>query len=397
MKSLFSQPLGASPLPLAFKCNPVAGAMIGSAIAGGIASLIGQSSANSANASLNRETRDWQSQENAINRNWSESMWNKENLYNTPSAQRARLEEAGYNPFIDASQGVGSTASTPNSPAMVGAPNQTPMQALPYGQAFQGVVNAALQSKAVDADVNNQNSQAIKNLGEAMPWLIKSFGKDTALDIIKSTLVGSPSDTSFIEKYIESEMKYQIGLANEQSAKAQLANIEASLKSQFGEDFAKANLSKIRNESALAAQNIEESVSRMLLNKKELDVKDAEIKELVSRSYNNIMQGQLANANAITVNQILDLVKQDLASSIQLKEIEGRKLWFEGSVLGSKWDQEKMKTEESRAKYEQRETIRSYERSDVGKLTEFCFSAVDYWFDKLGTATGAAKNVSTMP
>jgi hypothetical protein len=33
-------------------------------------------------------------------RNWQENMWNKENFYNTASAQRQRLEEAGLNPYL---------------------------------------------------------------------------------------------------------------------------------------------------------------------------------------------------------------------------------------------------------------------------------------------------------
>jgi hypothetical protein len=33
-------------------------------------------------------------------RNWQENMWNKENAYNTASAQRQRLEEAGLNPYL---------------------------------------------------------------------------------------------------------------------------------------------------------------------------------------------------------------------------------------------------------------------------------------------------------
>ena len=129
-RKLFNLPLGASPHPLAFKCDPLAAAMIGSSIVGGVANLISGSSSNSANASMNRETRDWQSKENALNRNWQEEMWNKQNVYNTPSAQRSRLEEAGYNPFMDPSVGVGqsSNAGAAGSPSMVGSPNAIPNQ-----------------------------------------------------------------------------------------------------------------------------------------------------------------------------------------------------------------------------------------------------------------------------
>jgi hypothetical protein len=60
-------------------------------------------------------------------RNWQENMWNKENAYNTPSAQRQRLEEAGLNPYlmmnggsagVAQSAGNGATASSPGSAVM---------------------------------------------------------------------------------------------------------------------------------------------------------------------------------------------------------------------------------------------------------------------------------------
>lgn len=60
-------------------------------------------------------------------RNWQENMWNKENAYNTASAQRRRLEEAGLNPYlmmngssagVAQSAGTGATASSSGSAAM---------------------------------------------------------------------------------------------------------------------------------------------------------------------------------------------------------------------------------------------------------------------------------------
>ena len=41
-------------------------------------------------------------------------MWNKENAYNTPAAQRARQEDAGYNAFMnpgDTGNATGSSAA----------------------------------------------------------------------------------------------------------------------------------------------------------------------------------------------------------------------------------------------------------------------------------------------
>ena len=45
-------------------------------------------------------------------RNWQENMWNKENAYNTASAQRQRLEEAGLNPYLMMNEGSAGTAQS---------------------------------------------------------------------------------------------------------------------------------------------------------------------------------------------------------------------------------------------------------------------------------------------
>ena len=54
---------------------------------------------------------------NGRNRRWQEEMWNKSNEYNTPLAQKQRLEEAGINPYsVLAGQGA-DTGQTQQSPA----------------------------------------------------------------------------------------------------------------------------------------------------------------------------------------------------------------------------------------------------------------------------------------
>lgn len=65
-------------------------------------------------------------------RNWQENMWNKENAYNTASAQRQRLEEAGLNPFLmmnGGSAGVAQSAGTGSSASSSGSAVMQPFQA----------------------------------------------------------------------------------------------------------------------------------------------------------------------------------------------------------------------------------------------------------------------------
>ena len=84
--------------------DPIIGASLiagGTSLIGGIANAFGQSSANKTNIKLQREAQAWQ-----------ESMWNKQNEYNTPAAQIQRMREAGLNPALMYSQGnVGNAES----------------------------------------------------------------------------------------------------------------------------------------------------------------------------------------------------------------------------------------------------------------------------------------------
>lgn len=84
--------------------DPIIGASLiagGTSLIGGIANAFGQSSANRTNIKLQREAQAWQ-----------ESMWNKQNEYNTPAAQIQRMKEAGLNPALMYSQGnVGNAES----------------------------------------------------------------------------------------------------------------------------------------------------------------------------------------------------------------------------------------------------------------------------------------------
>ena len=51
---------------------------------------------NSREAAL---SRDWQTSERYSQNQWTLQQWNRENEYNTPLAQRQRMEAAGFNPY----------------------------------------------------------------------------------------------------------------------------------------------------------------------------------------------------------------------------------------------------------------------------------------------------------
>lgn len=83
----------------------IGGALIGAgaSMLGGFMNLSGVNSANRANRKLQQEQNEW-----------NERMWEKQNAYNDPSAQMARLQKAGINPNMAFSNGLSNVAaSTP--------------------------------------------------------------------------------------------------------------------------------------------------------------------------------------------------------------------------------------------------------------------------------------------
>lgn len=112
-------------------------------IAGGLLGFGSSVAQNSQNRQNVRETNQMNYKINQMNnqfnelmaiqqRNWQENMWNKENAYNTASAQRQRLEEAGLNPYLmmdGGSAGVSQSAGTGTAASSSGNAVMQPFQA----------------------------------------------------------------------------------------------------------------------------------------------------------------------------------------------------------------------------------------------------------------------------
>lgn len=104
------------------------------------------------------------------NKAYQTEMWNKQNEYNDPSAQRARLEAAGLNPYMmmnGGSAGVagsvsGTQGSAPSGSAP-GAQGVQPPTATPYSADYSGVIQGlghAIDTIMTGSQRNIQNAQA---------------------------------------------------------------------------------------------------------------------------------------------------------------------------------------------------------------------------------------------
>lgn len=141
-------------------------------IVGPIASAVGDAvstnKANKNNMAINRMNNEFNAAEAQKARDFQLDMWNRENAYNTASAQRQRLSEAGLNPYLMMSGGNAGTASSAGSTSPATAAPPLSMQR----QDFSGLTNSlstALQiaNQTKEANARVQNLQGQKSLFDA--------------------------------------------------------------------------------------------------------------------------------------------------------------------------------------------------------------------------------------
>lgn len=148
-------------------------------------------------------------------REFSESMWNRQNAYNTPAMQMKRLKEAGLNPALMYGQGTTGNAE----------------KALPYQQAQIESVGANFaQSTAAGAQASIANSQAKLNNANAayqgIAGAVKAKEFGLAKEIAGYTMDNLTADTNLkgvqaINTAVDSTLKQtNIKLVDQEISKA---------------------------------------------------------------------------------------------------------------------------------------------------------------------------------
>lgn len=139
---------------------------------------------NAQQAAINRE---WQTSERDAQNQWTLEQWNRENEYNSPAAQRARLEEAGYNPYMNGLDGNSSgTGVTSSGVSGVGnptaeMPNQVPET---FQMSFNSIGDAINSYYSNQLLANQAKGQGIMNAFDMQ------FGSDFRKSQILSNISG---------------------------------------------------------------------------------------------------------------------------------------------------------------------------------------------------------------
>lgn len=146
---------------------PGIGTAIG-AIGGAAISAIGNFFSGKSNQKAQNALFEKQSQfardERLAQQNWIESMYEKNNAYNSPAAQMARYKEAGLNPDLIYGKTGDNSATSPSAPSQAPVPNAgnyLPANPIaPIGDAVQGLSMQQAQLDAIRAGTNKTNKES---------------------------------------------------------------------------------------------------------------------------------------------------------------------------------------------------------------------------------------------
>lgn len=137
-------------------------------VASAIGNVVSTNKTNNNNMAINRMNNEFNAAEAQKVRDFQLDMWNRENEYNTASAQRQRLSAAGLNPYLMMSGGNAGTASSAGSTSPASAASPLSMQRQDFS-GFSNTLSTALQiaNQTKETNANVQSLQSQKSLFDA--------------------------------------------------------------------------------------------------------------------------------------------------------------------------------------------------------------------------------------
>lgn len=293
--------------------SSIASAALGGlgSIFGGLFGKSGQDDANATNLQIARETNEANRNNQEYQNQWNLNMWNEQNRYNTPAAQRQRLEDAGLNPIFYGLDGTGNAGALTSAPftAVNGAPMSNSGQFL-----GQGIANASLQAAQV-ANIEAQTENIKANTeGTTLQNEITNATKGDIISTAHFQMQVTEANVDFIKKNTE-QVEHSIQEIDKHVEQMQ-KQIESITQSMTYE--------KLRYELDKECREAE-----IRIKESELDIKEKEflLSELVASQ--NFMLGSY---NAVTNRQNADTNRELFLFN---KWVEEQKLPFTVDVLDS--------------------------------------------------------------
>lgn len=295
-----------------------------------IGSVLGISSQNHAmrkqfeyNKQLQQMAQQYNTSERLASQDFNRQMMDIQNAYNDPTAQRQRLENAGFNPYMS-NVGAGTSASASSSPQSVGVSSVgLPNIGSTVASSFQNAANnLALRSKILSESKRN-NSEVDKNSVESN--YIRT--QDNRLQTL--TPLDALNLQAQVENYKEdSELKREMqNLTTAQTISAKLGNEYQRIVNKYADEQQKAAL----NHTLAVIANANE----------DLKLKPLQRRELISRACKQFAEANNINIQTEIGKQELRILVETADSAIssvnmenRLNEISNSNLYNAESVFG---------------------------------------------------------------
>ena len=265
----------------------------------------------------NAKNRKWQSKENQKARDYNTEMWEKNNEYNDPTQQMARLKNAGINPHLAYSQG--GVTNTSSSPASSNA------SSMPEGRAPQIDTNALLNARLVGEQINNIKADTAKKQAEA-----QNIGTDT-----EGKTLANGITTKVLENWnntYEADMNFK-----KSSTSVNYSNIQVNDKKIEVSDMdIKRTTQEITNmisQNEKLGAEIDEIVARKNYNEQQTKNLVATIGLIKAQIDNYNAQSSLSRETAKNQKYIRSNIQSDTANKSQLYQSMKRSNW-----IGDKYD-----------------------------------------------------------
>lgn len=274
---------------------------------GGLFGASSTASTNSANIRMNRENINAQREENVLNRRWNEQMIDKQNEYNTPVNQVARLRAAGINPYVAGLDGSGGQMSAPSY--STGLNTQQPnLQPSPLGEYIaQGssqvgnmLFNSQLQRAQTDGIILDNDLKA-SSMGANIAKSYAEAGEKAAARRIseKNAEIAEFSFNDFVAKN---------HAERQQAEQNYLKSIEETYALELENKARQLNLDWLPREKTA---NLLEIYSRVRLN-------GASTKQALSAAFAQSNLGKLYQSNKKQVDALLPYMEKNYQQQINL-------------------------------------------------------------------------------
>lgn len=299
---------------------------------GFISGLAGNKSANenidkqiAAQREENEKNREYNLNLAKMQNQWNIDQWNRENAYNTPAAQRARLAAAGMNPDLAYGEGVSANVAASSPEMTAGAPSvPTDVSNLANKQTIGDVVRSTMQLRLAESQAKANDAGAKKTDQETKNLAVEN-------DILSADALTRAIQNEWSIEFTKSQVYYNHALekeshANAENLAAKTNNINVQTENLYTQRDAL--LQQIKNMELDAVQkkfdmwlrskefdlqvqqvmqSIKESDSRISLNNQQAaDIVATQMARVLNLNASAYLQGRQAE-NEIVKGMILDV------------------------------------------------------------------------------------------